>query len=364
MIKEISRKGAKAQRPVIWNHKVHKGHKEKKRFLKYFCFFLRVHCVLSSLNVILLAALRLCVRHAYTPLAIFVSFCGFLWPVPSLATLFSFDDIEFWVGSGANRAALVIDWVENDTTQPALAWGYRWDGAATGRDMLLAVVAEDDRLFAKLGDSPANPIRVFGLGYDADDDGDFGVDDGTTFDEAGIAFSSAPFFPAAATEVGDDYAEGWTFGFWHYGGASTNPYDGGNWSDSPVGMESRLLSDGAWDSWVFSPSFNFASFAENPRAAIPPIVNMPGDFNGDEIVDAADYAVWKASFGSQTQLIADANGNGVVDAADYTIWRDNLHAALNTRAAIVHSVPEPATISFAIASVSLLVRPLIRTKHR
>jgi hypothetical protein len=100
MIKEISRKGAKAQRPVIWNQKVHKGHKEKKRFLKYFCFFLRVHCVLSSLNVILLAPLRLCVRHSFTPLSLFVSFCAFLWPVSSLATPFSFDDIEFWSAAG------------------------------------------------------------------------------------------------------------------------------------------------------------------------------------------------------------------------------------------------------------------------
>ena len=38
-------------------------------------------------------------------------------------TLFSFEDIQFWVGSGSNRAALVIEL--HDGTQPdAMVWGY------------------------------------------------------------------------------------------------------------------------------------------------------------------------------------------------------------------------------------------------
>ncbi|HEX2474405.1 MAG TPA: hypothetical protein VHK01_06660, partial [Lacipirellulaceae bacterium] len=94
-------------------------------------------------------------------------------------TPFSFDDIQFWVGSGANRAAVAIDWHENTIEPPALVWGYRWDGIAHGNDMLTAIVAADPRFFAKLGGTRSDPNAVYGLGYDADGDGEFAIDDDT-----------------------------------------------------------------------------------------------------------------------------------------------------------------------------------------
>ena len=118
---------------------------------------------------------------------------------------FSFDDIEFWVGNGANRAALVIDWVENAADPPALAWGYRWDGAAKGRDMLTALVAADPRLFAKLGGTPGSPVAVYGLGYDADGDGLWLRQTSTTSNvqivapQPGVALFGATFTPDATS---------------------------------------------------------------------------------------------------------------------------------------------------------------------
>src|SRR4051812_7181082 len=70
------------------------------------------------------------------------------------AATFSFDDITYWVGSGSSRSALVIDWSDSSIQPPALVWGYRWDGVKHGNDMLMAIVAADARLFAKLGGSP------------------------------------------------------------------------------------------------------------------------------------------------------------------------------------------------------------------
>jgi hypothetical protein len=258
---------------------------------------------------------------------------------------FTFDEVQFWVGTGANRAALVIDWVETSPNPPALAWGYRWDGAARGSDMLRAIIAADDRLFAKLGGSPSNPNAVYGIGYDADGDGQFALDDGTTFDDDGIAFTSPPDL-ATSVDSDDYYAEGWFTGFWHYGveaPAGSNPYGGSNWSDIQVGMAGRTLVDGSWDSWTFSPTFNFAAFAENPQPAAPPFT--PGDFNRDGQVDATDYSIWRSTFGSMTQLDADGNANGVVDAADYVLWRRNITFKTATSSALgPSSVPEPATI--------------------
>ncbi|MBB6429180.1 dockerin type I repeat-containing protein [Algisphaera agarilytica] len=75
-----------------------------------------------------------------------------------------------------------------------------------------------------------------------------------------------------------------------------------------------------------------------------------GDYNGNGIVDAADYTVWQDSFGSTTDLAADGNGNGVIDAADFTIWQDNFG---NTQAAPTSNIPEPTSAATIIAVFAL-----------
>jgi hypothetical protein len=281
---------------------------------------------------------------------LFATFCAFSWPIPALAQ-FTFDDIQFWVGSGVNRAAVAIDWIENQAEPPALVWGYRWNGIAHGNDMLTAIVAADPRLFAKLGGSRDDTSAVYGIGYDADGDGQFAIDDDTVFDADGFAFTS-PAELAMATDTADYYAEGWFTGFWHYGVAPGNPYDGASWSDIAVGMASRELTDGAWDSWTFSPTFNFASFAENPAAA--PLPFSPGDFNHDGQVDASDYGNWRSDFGSTADLAADANGNGTVDAADYIIWRKEF-SSIESRMPPAQVVNTPEPMSAALFTSGLLM---------
>jgi hypothetical protein len=263
-----------------------------------------------------------------------------LLPIPAVGQSFTFDDIQFWVGSGSNRAALAIDWGDDSTQPSALVWGYRWNGTAHGSDMLTAIVAADPGLFAKLGTSSANRA-VYGLGYDANRNGEFGIDDDTVFDSQGFAFTD-PADLAVATDSSDYYAEGWFTGFWHYGIAASNPYDGGSWSDIASGMSGRTLADGAWDSWTFSPSFNFASFAQNPVAAPSPFA--PGDFNRDGSVDASDYGAWRATFGSTSEPAPDANRNGIVDASDYVIWRKAVATTTASSGMSSTGAPEPSTI--------------------
>jgi hypothetical protein len=243
---------------------------------------------------------------------------------PALVTAFTFDDVDFWVGSGANRAALAIDWHREVGDPPAMVWGYRWDGTAKGSDMLLAIVAADDRLFAKLG-MQQDQIRVYGLGYDANDDGEFALDDQglTQFDDDGIAYGSAPLHGTPALDGGDFYTEGWESDFWHYGVGVGNPFGGGHWLSSPLGIVDRQLADGVWDGWAFQdrdvPPFD--AFPTDPTAAPGPY--PPGDFNRDTVVDTIDYSLWKSKFGATSEPAVDGNGNGIVDAADYTLWRNN-----------------------------------------
>jgi glucose/arabinose dehydrogenase len=66
----------------------------------------------------------------------------------------------------------------------------------------------------------------------------------------------------------------------------------------------------------------------NAPVSLDALLNpIAGDYNRNGIITQLDYNVWKADYGSLTNLAADGNGDGRIDVADYTVWRDNLGAA-------------------------------------
>jgi mannan endo-1,4-beta-mannosidase len=71
---------------------------------------------------------------------------------------------------------------------------------------------------------------------------------------------------------------------------------------------------------------------------------VPGDYNGDGTVDAADYTVWRDSLGSTEDLAADGNINGQVDEGDYDVWKEHFgETAPGSGAGSATNVPEPAS---------------------
>jgi hypothetical protein len=112
---------------------------------------------------------------------------------------------------------------------------------------------------------------------------------------------------------------------------------------------------------------------------------LPGDYNLDRAVDAADYVLWRATLGNTATAFsgADGNGDGVIDQPDHQVWRSNFGATLPpatppvaaaarvepvtepagalagaaTGALALDSEPAPATRKGAVAS-SPLVRPI------
>lgn len=76
-----------------------------------------------------------------------------------------------------------------------------------------------------------------------------------------------------------------------------------------------------------------------------PFVSLPGDFNGDGVVDAADLAVWSTSIAAGDGG-GDADDDGDTDGADLLAWQRDLGMSWTDLAipSGVGSVPEPTTI--------------------
>lgn len=163
----------------------------------------------------------------------------------------SFDDIEYWVGLGANRSALVIDF-HDGTSKQSFAWGYYYDGIKTGADMLLAVSAADSNL----------TLIYFGTAAD-----NFYLAEITYFDGS-----------VTHTRVNGDFIT--DFNYWGYyvtGGTS-----GGDFEDpvsfNPVSVPASFGLPSVWEEAPTGPSF--VSFGD------------PGRFLANNSWDALSYGLW------------------------------------------------------------------------
>jgi hypothetical protein len=76
-------------------------------------------------------------------------------------------------------------------------------------------------------------------------------------------------------------------------------------------------------------------------------VTVPGDYNQNGSVDAADYVLWRKG-----DLAADSNNDTVIDQADYDFWRANFGNSSAGAGAGGSAVPEPAAV--ALLAIGLL----------
>ena len=274
---------------------------------------------------------------------------------------FTFDDIQYWVGNGSNKAALVIEW--HDGNRPdAIVWGYRWDGEATGHDMIVAIAQADPRLVLLTQYTGWMGYTIDGIGY-GESRLNISYDLEGAKSEPKNAFKFEPpitnpllgqtshpehpaedvaaairqgvqtgviYHPINAERYGYpsydyDYwscsngihwQAGWYYGYWSYFVRSSQT---SNFSYSGLGATSRVLTDGCWDAWSWNGNMN-TSEGTQPRDVFV-AATIPSGGGGDEpeipVIHVTSISLNKSS------LRLQAGANAILAASISPVNADN-----------------------------------------
>jgi aryl-phospho-beta-D-glucosidase BglC (GH1 family) len=74
---------------------------------------------------------------------------------------------------------------------------------------------------------------------------------------------------------------------------------------------------------------------------------LPGDYNDDGVVDAADYTVWRNALDGSGTLENETESLGVVDQLDYDAWKANFGNTALGAGGLASNVPEPTPFALA-----------------
>ena len=192
-----------------------------------------------------------------------------LFAVSASAQAFAFSDLQYWVGSGTNSAALVVSW--NDGKSPdSLVWGYRWNTPVSGTNptifaMLQAIQSVDTR-FQFTSNPKYATTSVYSVFFDLTGSGGNPVV-GKPYNLGGTENGSPPY-------SGDHYREGWYTGFWGEVIGVGNPYVSGSWNSGSLahGVGVDRISNNSWYGLSFSlDESNFTI----PNPGFPTPVSIP-----------------------------------------------------------------------------------------
>jgi hypothetical protein len=155
--------------------------------------------------------------------------------------------------------------------------------------------------------------------------------------------------------------------------------DDGHWREGTMShvFGSNTVQEAAMDPTITKgtrkrlTALDAAALTDIGWTVVPPPLNLPGDYNDDKIVDAADYTVWRNNFGNPESLPND-NSPGV-DYDDYDRWKSNFGSVANPGSgSFAHespAAPEPSGGLLAVVGILFLLKsrdslPIRRTHTR
>ena len=187
------------------------------------------------------------------------------------------------------------------------------------------------------------------FGVDANNDGDL-LDGATTWRTGGLQLHD-----------NDGNPDGFT--------SSSVRFDQGSTPTTDVaGDVPRFGNDGNWILGFFGGGGEY-QFGTNSltidNIMIEFIGNQSvlGDYNGNGVVDAADYTVWRDNVGGDPSALAagtrdPSNVGPTINGDDYTFWKTNFGGGLGGGGSASSVVPEPSAI--AIVLIAMLAMGIVR----
>lgn len=130
-----------------------------------------------------------------------------------------------------------------------------------------------------------------------------------------------------------------------------------------AGLSFRLASSDVGPNGMNTPAYVAIDNLTLSMPDAPPAGGLPGDYNRDDRVDAADYTLWRDTLDAlvdEPGAGADGDGSGRVDAGDYTVWRNGFGAEAGA-GTLATTAPEPAAAWLLMAVAALARRPYVST---
>jgi hypothetical protein len=87
---------------------------------------------------------------------------------------------------------------------------------------------------------------------------------------------------------------------------------------------------------------------------------VPGDYNDDGSVDAADYVIWRKNEGTTNTLPNDNGIGGTIGTAHYDLWVANFGNPPGSGSGALAAVPEPSASLLAVFALGGLLAMAIR----
>lgn len=118
-------------------------------------------------------------------------------------------------------------------------------------------------------------------------------------------------------------------------------------------VNGTITIDSVWITGSDNVQLYLDTVSHNPNGQLAAYI--PGDYDRNGIVEAADYDNWRAGYGSSVPpgTGADGTGDGVVDMGDYILWRKRMPTAgSGGTGGNSTSTPEPSSLILMLAGVS------------
>jgi hypothetical protein len=114
---------------------------------------------------------------------------------------------------------------------------------------------------------------------------------------------------------------------------------------------------------------------DNPNPTRIDTIGGSADYNGNHVVDAADYVIWRKNLsatGTPGSVPGDGTGsdllgtpNGVVDQFDYNFWRLKIGTPAGSGSGVSSaSVPEPTSVGLVLMAMIGMTRGLCGSRRR